>query len=163
MRNEWLPLGLNEHLRIVERTRGRINHVPLDSPVLARHIRLLAELNEVILSRESLPTLHSTDPRRINSSGRVGDSLGCRRTLNRHSRAIGRRTVDRTWNLQVRGQRVLFVGVRQKSPNCGVSAGWIACVTTRSCTVRRSTGGVYHVCTGILIAGGVCFHHVPVE
>src|SRR5579859_4408211 len=91
MRNQGLPRHLNEHLRVVKRTGRRVGDVPLDPAVFAGDIGLLAEFEEVVLARETLPALDS-NPRRINASGgelgRAGGRKGCGRSSGANARRI---------------------------------------------------------------------------
>src|ERR1035441_2175984 len=67
--DQRLPLELHEHRRGGEGTGGGINHMALDSTVLADRVGLLAELDEVVLAGVALPAFDPY-PRRIDAAGR---------------------------------------------------------------------------------------------
>src|ERR1019366_9773668 len=88
VRHQWLPLKLNVHLRIIKGPRGGINHMPLDTAVLARCVGCLAEFDEVVLAGETLPAFNLANPRIVNTTRGYARSAGYRSGQNGFGSAI---------------------------------------------------------------------------
>src|ERR1700674_3692551 len=118
---------------------------------------LLAELDETVLARETLPTLRG-HPGWIDASGRT--TAG--------SRAVRVRAISRPRYPQVlrgSGQRDRLVGVGHVRANrvgagCARRVGGLA--ATRS-TVSGSAGVVDHVGPRALVTDRIRFNHVPTK
>src|SRR6267378_7488342 len=90
-----------------------VDHFAMDPAGLARYEGYLAEVDETVLARETLPTL-TGNPSRINAS--------CRATCTVASRTVSRCAIPRSRYPQGSGHRDLFVCVRHVLRNGGVSA-----------------------------------------
>src|SRR5256884_9394192 len=76
------PAHVQQELWIVKWARRSVVHFASDAPGLAHGKRLLAELNETVLSGESLPAF-ARDPRRIDPARAVVDPRGALRSEER--------------------------------------------------------------------------------
>src|SRR5215469_18073847 len=95
----------------------------MDTAGLAWRERLLAELEEVVLSGVALPPVGG-DPRSIDPSrGMVVGRAGDRACGNRLPRAIGVLAIHRAGKRQVRRKRIGLVGIGQVGRDGGISAG----------------------------------------
>ena len=68
VRNQRLPLRLNEHHGIVKRAGRCVDDMALDAAIFTGDVRLLAKFEEAVLAREALPALHSSGPGIIDAA-----------------------------------------------------------------------------------------------
>src|SRR5215469_2556041 len=127
----------------------------INTAVLVHGIRLLSELDEIVLTREALPSLRS-NPRRVDTaSGTTGTA---RRKRNRGLRAVGIGTVVSTRHTQVRRQRDGLQRI------CHAAAdGRTAARRRRSAAVSGTASIVNHMGTGVLVTGRIRLYHIPTE
>ena len=165
MRNQRLPLRLDEHLRVVKRTRGGINDMALNSAVLAGGIGLFTEFEEIVLAREALPALDS-DPRRIDAAGGTAWAAGTahyRSSRYGGTYAVRCGAIDRARYAKVHGHRDLFAGVGQILVSGGRTARRVAGRAARRCSVGGTARVVDHVGSGVLVTGNIRFYDIPTE
>ena len=122
-----LPAQLQQQRRIVERTRGGVDHVTTDAAVLRRRRacgigeRPHGEFDEAVLAEQALPAFAGNVARINASGGAAGDVV---------FRTVGAGAVARTRDLQfrrqVRGRR--FDRVRQAGRNRGDAASLEGCL-----------------------------------
>src|SRR5882762_11299144 len=123
----------------------------MDPAGLARNEGYLAEVDETVLARETLPTL-SENPGRINAS--------CRATCSVASRTVRQCAIPRSRYSQGSGHRDLFGCVRQHSADAGVPA-WRRCSSASA--IGRAAGVVDHVRPRVLETRRIRFNDIPAE
>src|ERR1700730_9133155 len=125
----------------------------MDPTVLGGREGLLAEFDETVLARETLPTLGG-NPGRIDASGRATRSVA--------SWAVRRRAIPCSWYPQSSGHRDLFGSVRQACGDVGVSA-----YRSGGSSARRTVGGparvVDHVGPRVLESRRIRLNNIPAE
>src|SRR6267378_7822090 len=128
----------------------------MDPAGLARYEGLLAEIDETVLARETLPTL-TGNPGRINAS--------CRAACIVASTTVSRCAIPRSWYPQGSGHRNLFCCVRHVLCNGGVSARRCrgCCGGPARCTVGGPAGVVDHMRPGVLETCAIRFNDIPTE
>src|SRR5712692_1345152 len=123
----------------------------MDPAVLGRSEGLLAEFDETVLARETLPTL-SGNPGWIDASSRATCSVA--------SRTIRRCAIPRPRYPQGSGQRDLFGSVRHVCADVGASA---RCRCRGARAVGRSACVVHDMGPGVLETRGIRFNNIPAE
>src|SRR5438309_11053691 len=71
MRDQRLPTQLQQELRIIEGPSRSVHDVSTDAAGLASRERFLAEFQERVLSRESLPAVRTKPERGIDATGGI--------------------------------------------------------------------------------------------
>src|SRR6266446_7468351 len=124
----------------------------MDPAGLARYEGYLAEVDETVLARETLPTL-TGNPSRINASVRATCTVA--------SRTVRICAIPRSRHPQGSGYRVLLGCVRKERLIGRGGSAW------RRCRIARAIGGsalvVDHMRPGVLETRAIRFNDIPTE
>src|ERR1700688_287226 len=139
-----------------------------DATILSGHVRRFAEFEEIVLSREALPTL-AQNPWRIDSARRNAARRGCARAIrNRESVTVRIVAIHSAGYPQINRQRSRFNCIRlvcgqgRRRPAWRVASGYIGRPAITG-AIGGATSVVNHVGTCVLVTSHVGLNDVPTE